>query len=207
MTDHRRHKRFDATLEVEADVGKRSFPGRILRLSQGGCLLEIALNLQPGEQIFLKIGGAAPSGFKLKGEVRWVGGVGLGIKFLDVVPAAEEMIRGVIYKKLLAESRAAALAAKRQDRRVMLGIPVRIIGTDIFDQAFDERTVTENVSPNGACVSLRHFLGVGSTIELEALTKFRAQAEVRFLWVTEQSNDLFSVGVQFLQTEGNWIVK
>ena len=207
MTDHRRHKRFDATLEVEADVGKRSFPGRILRLSQGGCLLEIALNLQPGERIHLKLNSARPNAFMLKGEVRWVGGVGLGIKFLDLLPAAEEMIRGIIYKKLVTESRAAAVSAKRSDRRVMLGIPVRIIGTDIFDEPFEERTVTENVSPNGACVSLRHFLSVGAKIELEAYTKFRAQAEVRFLWVTEQSGDLFSVGVQFLKTEGQWIVK
>jgi hypothetical protein len=207
MKDHRRHKRFDATLEVEADVGKRCFPGRILRLSLGGCLLEIALNLQPGERIHLRISSAGPDAFKLKGEVRWVGGVGLGIKFLDLLPGAEEMIRGIIYKKLVSESRAAAVAAKRQDRRVMLGIPVRVIGKDIFDESFEERTVTENVSPNGACVTLRHFLSVGAKIELEAYTKFRAQAEVRFLWVTEKAGDLFSVGVQFLQTEGQWIVK
>lgn len=206
--ENRRHKRFDVTLEVEADVGKRTFPGRVLRLSQGGCLVEISLNLGPGEQIHLKINEPGALPLRVKGEVRSVvGGVGLGIKFLDLSQGAQERIRGIIYKKYLSESRAPALTSKRQDQRVALGVPVRIRGIDIFDEAFEENTVTENVSPNGACVSVRHFLNVGAKVDLEAFDKFRAQAVVRFLWINERSKEYFSIGLQFVEIEGQWILK
>lgn len=206
--ERRQHKRFDLTLEVEAGFGQQTFPGRIVALSLGGCLVATTLNVTLRDQIHLGLYGTDSSHLRVKGEIRSiVAGVGLGIKFLDLSQEDLERIRSIIYKKSLDESRTSALSWKRQEPRVTLGVPVRIWGTNIFDEPFEEVTVTVNVSHGGACFFTRHFLGVGTTVHLEAYGTFKAISAVRFLWLSEKDTERFAVGVQFLETEGKWVVK
>lgn len=206
--DKRRYKRFDVTLEVQADMGRETFPGRILRISLGGCFVNTALSLPIGERMDLRLRGADLSALGVSGEVRSViAGVGLGVKFFDLSDKAQEQIRHIIYKQQFDQKRTAGLTEERKVHRVMLSVPIRITGIDIFDDPFEETTVTENISILGARFRTRHFVGVGTTVEVEALQKFRAKAIVRFLWVSAKSGELFSVGIHFLETEGHWLLK
>jgi hypothetical protein len=108
---------------------------------------------------------------------------------------------------LLEQKRAFGTLGNRKDHRVKLAITVLLRGKNIFDEPFEEKTVTENVSSGGICVQSRQFLGIGSSVQVEAYGRFKAEAKVVVRWSRDSGGGLFLIGLQFLQTEGEWLVK
>lgn len=206
--ERRQQKRFDMALEVEVRIGERAGQGKILNLSLGGCLLSTPFTVPPGKEVHLTFRSADQTPLHVRGEVRsLIEGRGLGIKFLDLTQTSREQIRRTVYSRLVEQKRAFDLSPKRKEPRVKLAIPVRVRGHNVFEEPFEETTVTENISPGGACVSLRQFLAIGTIIQMEAYGQFRANAVVTVRWTKDKDGELFLVGVQFLETEGEWLLK
>lgn len=96
---------------------------------------------------------------------------------------------------------------RRRAARISLRVPLMIEGTDLEGLPFREHTETENVSIHGACIRTGHRVANGSQLKLTALRfNFSATAIVRLVWVDEVDGVL-KMGVEFLETDNNWILR
>jgi len=196
-------------VDVGVECGGQRGRGKISSLSLGGCYLTCPLKLRRGDLLDLAFFGTDMEVMiHVSGEVRHSTGEGHGIKFRDPSFEAREEIANLIYHAHLNESKQPlSFHPQRKEPRVALRLPVTLRGRDIFDKSFEEQTHTENVSRRGACVVTRWHLEVGSVVEVEAYGQFKAQAAVRVRWATRHRKEHFVVGVQFLEVEGDWIVR
>jgi hypothetical protein len=68
-----------------------------------------------------------------------------------------------------------------------------------------ETTFTQNVSPRGACVLSTRPWKINDRMVIATMTgSFRSTARVAYCAITPQSQ--FAVGLEFLETNGNWVV-
>ena len=103
-SDQRRHPRI--SVDFFADWGWAptcEYYDRVTSLSIRGCFLATRRELQPGQEIYLKMSGDTIGTINLKGAVRhqfrMMDGVpptGAGIEFLDVSPECESRLRAII---------------------------------------------------------------------------------------------------------------
>ena len=59
-----------------------------------------------------------------------------------------------------------AYLERRRKRRVQVGVPIRVKGTDIYGNPFEESTESVNFSAGGTCFFLNQRIRVGMTVAL-----------------------------------------
>lgn len=95
-------------------------------------------------------------------------------------------------------------AFQRSENRIPMEIPVVLDGHRQIPGV--EATFTENVSPKGArVVSIRRW-DKGAQLNLASRTgEFRSAARVAYCQPLH--GDGYAIGVEFLETEGRWVVQ
>ena len=68
----------------------------------------------------------------------------------------------------------------RRSERVLLTIPIRVVGNDTHGEAFDETTYTLVVNRSGALIAVAHLLQLGAVIKI---TNLNAQISCSFVVV------------------------
>ncbi len=117
--------------------------------------------------------------------------------------------------QITAESAAASLhtedskgAEKRRSKRIVIALPIKVMGVDALHEPFTENTRTVMVSCHGCKYEARHYAPRGSMVTLEVPRQNRMQpprivhATVVWLQRPRQSRDPLQIGVQF-ETPGN----
>jgi len=97
---------------------------------------------------------------------------------------------------------------RRHEVRVLLKVPLVIEGVDIYGKPYREETVTEDVSVHGACIRTTNKLASqGSQLKISAVEfDFKAVAVVQILWL-DDVDGVLKMGVEFTDSEDNWILK
>lgn len=95
MPERRRKERFEVCLDVVLEGGTGS--ARIADLSEGGCYIDTLHETHLGERLRLSIKLPTGEWLDLEGEVAHVmPPLGLGIRFINLVPAARKKIAWVV---------------------------------------------------------------------------------------------------------------
>jgi len=86
-------------------------------------------------------------------------------------------------------------------------IPVTIRGVNQDGEPFVEETTTLNVSSSGACIGTRYRIPSGSILKISSLRlNFKSSAEVRLIW-QDKDEDFLRIGVEFIDSNKNWILR
>jgi PilZ domain len=95
---------------------------------------------------------------------------------------------------------------RRKEYRLDIQIPIRVSGFHPKTlERFEIRTTTRNVTRYGACFELsRGMVRVGSSLTLALENKF--DAKCRVVWISEVPQDLDVLGVEFVSTNGQWVL-
>ena len=95
-------------------------------------------------------------------------------------------------------------AENRRQRRIEVGLEIRIRGTDQYGLPFDETTTSDNVSRSGCSLETSHEVAVGAELEIEILRRVPGRAgRTPFLTkgvvmrATQLEPDLYALGIQF----------
>ena len=75
----------------------------------------------------------------------------------------------------------------RRSERVLLTIPIRVVGNDTHGEAFDETTYTLVVNRSGALIAVAHLLQLGAVIKI---TNLNAQISCSFVVVMRAAESL-----------------
>jgi hypothetical protein len=95
----------------------------------------------------------------------------------------------------------------RDDQRVPLREPVILEGLDREGKRFIEETLTENVSREGMCVETSYVLKPGAVLEVCApYDGFRSQACVASVRPSQSHPERFLIGLNFFQSNKDWII-
>ena len=93
----------------------------------------------------------------------------------------------------------------RRSERVLLRIPIRVVGNDTHGSAFDETTYTLVVNRSGALIAVAHLLHPGAVIKI---TNIKSQISCSFVVVMRAAESLSGTpewGVKSLEPElGIW---
>jgi PilZ domain-containing protein len=95
---------------------------------------------------------------------------------------------------------------RRKEYRLDIRVPVVVSGMDSKKlERYEVKTVTKNVTCNGACFELtRGLVREGSTLTLTLGDKF--EAKCRVAWISESSDNLENLGVEFVSVKGQWVL-
>ncbi|MEP6959321.1 MAG: PilZ domain-containing protein [Nitrospirota bacterium] len=94
----RYRERIHATCPVVMTIGLHANEGRILDLTEPGCLIESALSIKKGDYLRLKMllpGCPSPCSVALA-AVRWVKGSRCGVEFIKMHETAQQQLHQVI---------------------------------------------------------------------------------------------------------------
>jgi hypothetical protein len=82
----RSHERFKFHCNIIFDTGKQVNEGRILNLSEGGCLVESSVSVKAGDTLLLRIAlpGPEPPLRVPRAAVRWTKGIQFGVEFMEL---------------------------------------------------------------------------------------------------------------------------
>ena len=70
---------------------------------------------------------------------------------------------------------------RRQERRIVVHLPMLVLGTDHAGMRFEENTESENVCRAGAAFATRHVLDLGANLEIHIpLPRQRSESESDF---------------------------
>lgn len=97
--EDRSQERFKFHCNISFGTGRQVNEGRVLNLSEGGCLVESSVSVKEGDivQLRLSLPGPEPPMRVPRAAVRWTKGIQFGVEFLEL----EEKDR-VRLKRLLA---------------------------------------------------------------------------------------------------------
>ncbi len=95
MPERRRHLRLSSiVIRSKLRLGERSIEGYLTSLSMGGAFLTTDEPLHPGDVVELRFSLPWQLGeVSLEAQVRYEQPRGVGLRFLDLVPEAEEKLR------------------------------------------------------------------------------------------------------------------
>jgi len=94
-------------------------------------------------------------------------------------------------------------ASRRRSMRVLLSVPIRVIGKTAAKEAFEEQTRTLVVNAHGALISLQAPVGADQrvTVENKATNQSR---ECRVVHVGTQAAGKIQVGIEFVNPSGSF---
>lgn len=98
------------------------------------------------------------------------------------------------------------IVERRKEYRLDIKIPIVVSGMDSKKlERYELKTVTKNVTRNGACFELaRGLVREGSTLTLVLGNKF--EAKCRVIWISESPENREILGVEFLSVKGQWVL-
>jgi PilZ domain len=93
-------------------------------------------------------------------------------------------------------------AERRGSERLVLAIPIRVIGFDAFSGEFSEETETRVVNQGGACIVLDHRLNAGDAIHIINLKSY-SEADFRVVGPTQAEGNRLELGVECIDVGRN----
>lgn len=94
-------------------------------------------------------------------------------------------------------------ASRRRSMRVLLSVPIRVVGRTATNEDFEEQTRTLVVNAHGALISLQAPVGANQrvTVENKATNQSR---ECRVVHVGTQAVGKIQVGIEFVNPSGSF---
>jgi PilZ domain len=94
-------------------------------------------------------------------------------------------------------------ASRRRSMRVLLSVPIRVIGKTASNEDFEEQTRTLVVNAHGALISLQASVATNQhlTVEHKATNESR---ECRVVHVGTQAAGKIQVGIEFVKPSGSF---
>jgi len=94
-------------------------------------------------------------------------------------------------------------ASRRRSMRVLLSVPIRVIGKTAANETFEEQTRTLVVNAHGALISLQAAVAANHrvTVENKATNQSR---ECRVVHVGTQAAGKIQVGIEFVNPSGSF---
>lgn len=95
---------------------------------------------------------------------------------------------------------------RRKEYRLDIRMAISVSGINLKTSArFDVRSMTRNVTRNGACLELPSGLAcVGSLLTLSIGKTFEAKSRVAWMEATPNGTDV--LGVEFVSVTGKWVL-
>ncbi len=165
--DARKDKRVSIVQEVacEGETGKCC--KRLADISVGGMFIERLTEFAPDSVITVRFRlGDSETPITASAKVVYVQGrIGTGVQFLDLKPEDRARIENVVHK--LSSLRRHVGGKPGKLSRIMVTIPIVLLGTDMGGQTFEEETVISALAKNGASLQSKKVLDVNAPVYLE----------------------------------------
>jgi hypothetical protein len=189
---HMRHK-IAAPIElIEAESGKR-VKARLSDLGRAGCYVNFDSPFPVGAALELVIT-KDPKSFHAQARVVYaMPGKGMGLSFTLVEPEQYQ----ILDKWLAAYMETSWQASnRRRSQRVMLNVPVQVVGNNTVGTQFEEETETISVSAHGAVLLLSPVVTKGQLLTLTNL-RTKAALECAVAYLGQNQGNRREVGIFF----------
>lgn len=189
---HMRHK-IAAPIElIEAESGKR-VKARLSDLGRAGCYVNFDSPFPVGTALELVIH-QGPKSFHAQARVVYaMPGKGMGLSFTLVEPEQYQ----ILDKWLAAYMETSWQASnRRRSQRVMLNVPVQVVGNNTVGTQFEEETETISVSAHGAVLLLSPVVTKGQLLTLTNL-RTKAALECVVAYLGQNQGNRREVGISF----------
>jgi CheY-like chemotaxis protein len=118
-------------------------------------------------------------------------------------PIDFEALRSCLHRVVTARPHIA-----RSEVRVRLRVPLRLRGTDVHGQAFDEPATTEDVSLNGFLCTCAAELATDAVVEVYLATGGAAQVgKARIVRASSSNTSPRQYGCRFVEKTGTWVLQ
>ena len=182
--DKRKDKRISLIQEIECEGEAGTFQKRLADISYGGMFIDTLTAFAPGTIITVRFRLAnSDKPVVVTAKVLYVQDkIGTGVKFLDLRPEDKEKIRELIHR--LAAKKRVLPTDTSKSSRVMVNIPVTMMGTESDGASFEEEATIVTLARNGARIRTERNLDVDMTIFLH--TSNGSKFEARIVWVEDR---------------------
>ena len=182
-----------AAVAVEKKSGTQ-IDARVGDLSREGCFLETNIPFPLGAIVSIRITKGAKSFLAVARIVSSSAAKGMGLFFTTVDPPQRE----ILTEWLAASLETSWLAStRRQSQRILIRIPIRVMGQNQRGTPFEEEAFTQAASSHGALLLLSTSVSRGQHITLSN-QRTKESLECVVAHIGETHDNLVQVGVAFL---------
>ncbi len=181
-SERRKDRRVSLMHEIECEGDGGIFRKRVADISFGGMFIDTLTSFPPGAVIKIRFrlpGSDLPT--ELSAKILYVQEkIGTGVKFLDLRAEDRDKLRELI-ELLNAKKRGPAPTDTVKSSRVIVNIPVTLMGSELGGESFEEGATIVTLAKHGARIKTDRKLDVDTTVFLHISSG--AEFEARVAWV------------------------